>query len=100
MNSTLKTAVDWEVQTGARVVFFSPYEVVLVRFPVPMSASSHILHLLLTMFSGGLWAIIWIAQATGRGRPRRYGIGVDTFGNLYGFDPAQREQQAKQLSHL
>ncbi len=29
----------------------------------PLSASQHILHLLLTLLTGGLWAIVWIIRA-------------------------------------
>lgn len=29
----------------------------------PLSASQHILHLLLTVFTGGLWAPVWIICA-------------------------------------
>lgn len=30
---------------------------------VPLTAGQHILHLLLTVFTGGLWAIVWIIRA-------------------------------------
>lgn len=30
----------------------------------PLTASQHILHLLLTVITGGLWAIVWITRAS------------------------------------
>ena len=37
---------------------------------VPLTASQHILHLLLTVFTGGLWAPVWFILAM-RGNPRQ-----------------------------
>jgi len=34
----------------------------------PLTAGQHILHLLLTVFTGGLWAPVWIIRAA-RGNP-------------------------------
>ncbi|HEX7163343.1 MAG TPA: hypothetical protein VF223_19160 [Trebonia sp.] len=36
---------------------------------IPLTASQHILHLLLTVFTAGLWAPVWIARAAGGNRP-------------------------------
>jgi hypothetical protein len=36
----------------------------------PLSASQHILHLLLTVFTLGLWAPVWIIRSA-QGNPRR-----------------------------
>ena len=36
----------------------------------PLSASQHILHLLLTVFTAGLWAPVWIIRAS-QGNKRR-----------------------------
>ena len=37
---------------------------------VPLTANQHILHLLLTVFTLGLWAPVWFIRAM-RGNPRR-----------------------------
>lgn len=36
---------------------------------VPLTTNQHILHLLLTVFTGGLWGIVWIIRA-GQGNRR------------------------------
>ena len=36
----------------------------------PLTATQHILHLLLTIFTGGLWIPVWIVRAY-RGNPRK-----------------------------
>ena len=37
---------------------------------VPLTAQQHILHLLLTVLTGGLWGIVWLMRAW-RGNPQR-----------------------------
>ena len=36
---------------------------------IPLTASQHILHLLLTVFTAGLWAPVWIIRAIQGNRP-------------------------------
>lgn len=36
---------------------------------IPLTASQHILHLLLTVFTGGLWAPVWIFRSASGNRP-------------------------------
>ena len=39
---------------------------------VPLTAAQHILHLLLTVFTAGLWAPVWLVRAwRGNPAPRR-----------------------------
>jgi hypothetical protein len=41
-----------------------------VRGPrVPLTAAQHILHLLLTVFTAGLWAVVWIIRAVQGNQP-------------------------------
>lgn len=41
-------------------------------YRVPLTANQHILHLLLTVFTAGLWAPVWIIRAM-QGNARRPG---------------------------
>lgn len=43
--------------------------------------ANHILHLLLTLFTFGLWAIVWIIVALSSGEKRRT-LQVDGYGNI------------------
>lgn len=38
---------------------------------MPLTAGQHILHLLLTVFTGGLWIPVWIIRSI-RGNPRPF----------------------------
>jgi hypothetical protein len=44
------------------------------------SKTSHVLHLILTLVTAGLWAIVWIALAIFGGEKRTV-IDVDAYGN-------------------
>jgi hypothetical protein len=57
--SRLATAVQQEVARGGRVESQSDYSAV-IRFGKPVN---HVLHLILTLISFGLWAVVWIAAA-------------------------------------
>ena len=42
---------------------------------------NHVLHLLLTLFTIGIWVIVWIIMAASGGETR-YMISVDEYGNV------------------
>jgi hypothetical protein len=72
-------AVEHQVATnGASVVFAGPSGTVLgYRRKV-----SHGLHAILTFFTGGLWALVWIAVTLGRGE-ERVQLEADRWGNVW-----------------
>lgn len=75
----LALAVEEEVAThAASVVLDGPSGVVLAyRRPV-----SHVLHAVLTLFTGGLWIVVWLVLALGR-RDDRVRLEVDEWGNVW-----------------
>jgi hypothetical protein len=64
------------LQGGSRVESQSDFQAVLVRGHRP----NHVLHLLLTIFTLGLWAIVWIGVVMFGGEKRALLI-VDEYGN-------------------
>ena len=63
---------------GARVESQSDYQAVLVKGkPV-----NHVLHLILTLVTCGLWGIVWIVMAIVGGEKRSM-ASVDDFGNVH-----------------
>ena len=73
----LGQAVSNAVRQGARVEGQSDYQSITVQGkPV-----NHILHLILTLVTFGLWAIIWIILVLTGGEKRRT-ITVDEWGNV------------------
>jgi hypothetical protein len=52
-----QTTADVEARYGARP---APPQAVT---RAPLTAAQHILHLLLTVLTGGLWGIVWIIRA-------------------------------------
>lgn len=75
----LALAVDDQVATNAAtVVLDGPSGVVLgYRRPV-----AHFFHALMTLVTGGLWAVVWLAIALGR-REDRVRLEVDEWGNVW-----------------
>jgi hypothetical protein len=72
----LARAVANQVRQGARVESQTDYQAVLVTGkPV-----NHILHLILTIVTIGLWALVWIILAF-IGGEKRMVIDVDEYGN-------------------
>jgi hypothetical protein len=62
---------------GMRVESQSDFQAVLVKGqPV-----NHVLHAIITIFSCGLWGIVWIALAVTGGEKREMAV-VDEFGNV------------------
>lgn len=72
-------AVEDQVATNsATVVFDGPSGVVLsYRRPI-----SHLGHALMTLITGGLWAVVWIPLALGR-REDRVRLEADSWGNVW-----------------
>lgn len=75
----LALAAEHQVTTNrATVVFDGPNGVVLgFRRPV-----AHLFHALMTIVTGGLWAIVWLALALGR-REDRVCLEADSWGNVW-----------------
>jgi len=72
----LGRAVHMQVAQGARVESQGDYQAILVTGHRP----NHILHLILTLVTLGLWGIVWIAVAA-LGGEKRMSVGVDEWGN-------------------
>jgi hypothetical protein len=64
----LATAVANEIRQGWRVESQSDYQAVIVKGNRP----NHLLHLLLTLFTLGLWGIVWIAIVALGGEKRGF----------------------------
>jgi hypothetical protein len=74
----LSQTVATQVAAGWRVESQGPISAILVTgTPV-----NHVLQLLLTVFTCGLWAPIWLLLAL-TSRERRAQVAVDDFGNVY-----------------
>jgi hypothetical protein len=75
----LALAVEDQVAcNGAHVVFQGPRGVI-VGYPRHVS---HGLHAVLTLVTGGLWAVVWLAAAAGR-RETRVRLESDAWGNVW-----------------
>jgi hypothetical protein len=75
--ATLAQAVAVAVRQGARVEAQTDFQAVLVDGkPV-----NHVLHLILTLVTCALWAIVWIILAA-TGGEERYSLSVDPYGNV------------------
>lgn len=73
----LAQAIQQEVVAGARVQSQSEYNAVLVTG----KRVNHGLHLLLSLFTAGFWAIVWIVLAITGGEKRTM-VSVDEYGNI------------------
>ena len=71
--------VEDQVTTNrATVVFDGPSGVVLAyRRPI-----SHLFHAAMTLVTGGLWSVVWLALALGR-REDRVRLEADRWGNVW-----------------
>ena len=72
----LGRAVHTQVAQGARVESQGDYQAILVTGHRP----NHILHLILTVFTLGLWGFVWLGVVL-LGGERRTAVGVDEWGN-------------------
>lgn len=73
----LARTIQSEVAGGARVESQSDYQAVLVKG----HRVNHILHLILTLITLGVWVVVWIAMVLIGGEKRRMAT-VDEFGNV------------------
>lgn len=69
---------DQVVANGATVVLDGPHGVVLA-YP---RAVSHLFHALMTVITAGIWIVVWLAVALGRG-DRRVRLEADNWGNVW-----------------
>jgi hypothetical protein len=76
--SALASAVANEVRQGWHVQSQSDYQAVMIKEGTKVN---HILHLILTLITLGLWAIVWIILAVTHKREKREVISVDEYGN-------------------
>jgi hypothetical protein len=74
----LASAIANEVRQGWHVQSQSDYQAVMIREGTKVN---HILHLILTLITLGLWAIVWIILAVTHKREKREVISVDEYGN-------------------
>jgi len=72
----LARAVANEIRQGWRVESQTDYQAVIVRGQRP----NHMLHLILTLVTLGLWGLVWIAVVA-LGGEKRGVIDIDAYGN-------------------
>jgi hypothetical protein len=72
----LAIAIGQHVTQGWRVESQSAYDAILVKGQRP----NHVLHLLLTVFTVGLWAIVWLIVALANSQ-HHMSIHVDEYGH-------------------
>ena len=73
----LERAVAEEVAFGWRVEWRGPGEAIVSR----PKRVSHVFHGVLTVLTGGLWGIVWIAIVLDRNEQRQY-LGLDEHGRI------------------
>jgi len=76
--SAVASAVANEVRQGWNVQSQSDYQAVMIQYG---KKPNHILHLLLTILTAGLWAIVWIILTITSKKEKREVITVDEYGN-------------------
>jgi hypothetical protein len=72
----LARAIASEIAQGARVESQSDYQAVMIKGKGP----NHVLHLILTLVTFGLWALVWSGVVAFGGERRRL-IEIDPYGN-------------------
>lgn len=77
-NDELRDEIARALAAGWRVEWHSDEGAVLMRGKRP----NHVLHAVLTLVTGGIWAIAWIAIAI-EARERRMLVGLDDAGKVY-----------------
>jgi hypothetical protein len=75
--SVLARTVANEVRNGWRIESQADYDAYLVKG----QRTSHVLHLILTILTVGLWGIVWIVMVY-LNRDQRETINVDEWGNV------------------
>lgn len=76
----LQQAMNSLAGTGRQITPLGPFQFQVVN---PGSQVNHILHLLITLFTCGLWVIVWILLAVSQGEERRQLVFVDSFGSVW-----------------
>jgi hypothetical protein len=74
----LAQSVAGEVRSGWKVQSQSDYQAVMIQ---EGKRVNHILHLILTILTAGLWAIVWIILVLTRKREKLEVINVDEYGH-------------------
>ena len=77
--AALAHAVATEVRQGWNVQSQTDYQAVM---HIPAEKTNHILHLILTLITLGLWLIVWIALVVIHKGDRHEVIAVDEWGNV------------------
>jgi hypothetical protein len=72
----LARAVANEVRQGYRIESQTDYQAILVKGNRP----NHLLHLILTIFTAGLWGFVWIGVAIFGGEKREV-VDIDPYGH-------------------
>ena len=80
-----QVVADQVTSYGASVVLTTPTYVILGH----RRRVSHLMHAVLTLVTGGLWAIVWLAAFLG-GREERLRYEVDRWGNVWAQEVAPR----------
>ena len=73
----LNRAIQAELVKGGRIESQTGSSAVIVRG----NRVNHILHLLLTVFTLGLWVIVWLIMSASGGERRRV-VSADQYGNV------------------
>ena len=76
--SSLAQAIANQVRQGWSMESQSDFQAVLVKHG---TKTNHLLHLILTLLTLGLWVFVWIGVALFKKREKHLVITVDEFGN-------------------
>lgn len=74
----LAQAVEMAVADGGRVAYVGPTSTVIGR----RQPVSHVMHGLLTLLTGGLWGVVWIAMCLARSE-QRFRLEADDWGHVW-----------------
>lgn len=77
--AALARAVSMEVQRGWHVQSQTDHQAVLLK---PGTKVNHILHLILTLLTLGIWSLVWIVLAITKKGEDRAVLDVDQFGQV------------------
>jgi hypothetical protein len=75
----LSLAVEDQVAANAATVIHDGPSGVVLAYRRPVS---HVFHAVMTLLTGGLWAVVWLALALGR-REDRVRLEADQWGNVW-----------------
>lgn len=73
----MSQAISYEIAQGWKVEYQGPDQVVLVSG----KKVNHILHLILTLFTGGFWLLVWLIVILAN-PSKKLMITVDDYGNF------------------